>query len=257
MSGEQSGLKESAPFRGAQHTVPTSLCHSKMPLFGYCLHTFLVSMYLSHHSWIVSIVCGKLWIGDDEVEVSWKGAEFNLQKSPSLIKGLLTIWKLTSVSVVKIHVAWKKALLDCPFKHIFRLEAFTPVTNILIFKKKLLTFKTLESAAAWPVGGIWLFTFTEVQVRAGSLESGQWTELKGGWWKHSIASSRITQDSLQKADMRYHLHDISLYSRVETWNLISLLLLPYFWDNTHTICDLKKFSLFSSVPVPLVLSLQN
>lgn len=67
--------------------------------------------------------------------------------------------------IVKIHVAWKKALLDCPFKHIFRLQAFTPVTNILIFKKKLLTFKTSEPAAAWPIGDI----LTE--VRAGSLES--------------------------------------------------------------------------------------
>lgn len=73
------------------------------------------------------------------------------------------------MSTVKIHVAWKKALLDCPFKHIFRLQAFTPVTNTLIFKKKLLTFKSLESAAAWPIGDIWLFMLTE--VRAGSLES--------------------------------------------------------------------------------------
>lgn len=64
------------------------------------------------------------------------------------------------MSIVRIRVAWKIALLDCPFKHIFRLEAFTPVTNILIFKKKLLTFKTLESAAAGPVGDIWLFVYT-------------------------------------------------------------------------------------------------
>lgn len=92
--------------------------------------------------------------------VSWKGAEL-IFRFPFLIKGLLTIRKLTSVSIVKIHVAWKTALLHCPFKHIFRLEAFTPVTNILIFKQKLLTFKTLEAAAAWPVGDIWLFIFTE------------------------------------------------------------------------------------------------
>lgn len=79
IDGEQSELEESAPFREAKHTAPASLWHSKMPLFGYCLHTFPVSVYLSCHCWIVSIVCDKLWIGDDEVVVSWKGAELILR----------------------------------------------------------------------------------------------------------------------------------------------------------------------------------
>lgn len=92
--------------------------------------------------------------------VSWKGAEL-IFRFPIPYKRPSDILKTDSVSIVKIHVAWKTALLDCPFKHIFRLEAFTPVTNILIFKKKLLTFKTLESAAAWSIGAIWLFIFTE------------------------------------------------------------------------------------------------
>lgn len=67
MAGEQSELKASAPSREAKHTVPPSLWHSKMPFFGYCFHTFPVWVYLSYHSWIVTIVCDKLWTGDDEV----------------------------------------------------------------------------------------------------------------------------------------------------------------------------------------------
>lgn len=175
----------------------------------------------------------------------------NLQNFPSLIKSLLTIWKLTSVSIVKIHVAWEKALLDCPFKHIFRLQAFTPVTNILIFKKKLLTFKSLQSAAAWPIGDIWLFILTE--VRAGSLESELGSDQN---WGVGEESTGFNNTELHKTHYRrYHLQDISLYSRVGTLSLISLLLLPYFWDNSNSICDLEKFSLFfSSVPAPLLLS---
>lgn len=68
--------KESAPFREAKHnTMPASFWHSEMPLFGYGLHTFPVLMHPSCRCWIVSIVCDKLWIGDDEMVASWKGAE--------------------------------------------------------------------------------------------------------------------------------------------------------------------------------------
>lgn len=179
----------------------------------------------------------------------WSGgflerSRINLQNSPSLIKSFLTIGKLTNVSIVKIHVAWKRALLDYPFKHIFRLKAFTLVTNILIFKRKLLTFKSLESAAAWPIGDIWLFMLTE--VRAGSDQN----------WGVGEESTGFTNTELHKTHcIRYHLQDISLHSRVGTLSLISLLLLPYFWGNSHTICVLEKFGVFfSSVPVPLVLS---
>lgn len=55
---------------------------------------------------------------------SWKGAEL-ISEFPTLIEVFLTIQKPTNVRVVKIRVAGQKALLDRPFKHSSRLEAFT------------------------------------------------------------------------------------------------------------------------------------
>lgn len=86
-------------------------------------------------------------------------------------------------------------------------------------------------------------------MRAGSLESELGSDQN---WGVGDESTRFTNTELHKTHyrrLRYHLQDISLYARVGTLNLISLLLLPYFWDNS-------QFSLFfSSVPVLIVQSL--